>query len=251
MVDALAAGRGRRRPRGQAAEELGYTPARADDDRQPGEAEGRGDDMPKIARVIYNRLETRRRADQRHARDRRDRQLRPRAQRSARLTSRRTCAVGLAVQHLQERRPAAGPDRGAGRRRRSRRPRTRPTGDWLYYVTVEPRRPARPSSPRLRRAPDSTRRELQDVLRRPPTPADVSTRRALRRAGRPDRPLAVAGAAPGGVRRARPGLGATTPSRVGRGGLGGVPRRARTTAWRGLSLTMPLKRDGAAAASTR
>lgn len=40
------------------ADELGYTPAQVMTIASLIEAEGRGDDMPKIARVIYNRLET-------------------------------------------------------------------------------------------------------------------------------------------------------------------------------------------------
>jgi UPF0755 protein len=42
----------------QAAQRLGYTPAELMTIASLVEAEGRGDDMPKIARVIYNRLET-------------------------------------------------------------------------------------------------------------------------------------------------------------------------------------------------
>ena len=40
-----------------AAEELGYTPGELMTIASLVEAEGRGDDMPKVARVIYNRLE--------------------------------------------------------------------------------------------------------------------------------------------------------------------------------------------------
>lgn len=42
----------------EAAQRLGYTPAELMTIASLVEAEGRGDDMPKIARVIYNRLET-------------------------------------------------------------------------------------------------------------------------------------------------------------------------------------------------
>ena len=49
-------------------EELGYTPAEMMTIASLVEAEGRGDDMPKIARVIYNRLENPDNGHQRHAR---------------------------------------------------------------------------------------------------------------------------------------------------------------------------------------
>ena len=102
MVDALA-----RRPPTDAdleagAEELGYTPARADDDRQPGRGRGprrrHAQDRPGDLQPAGDR----RRADQRPAR----RSTRPSTTRSgatsASALSAEDLAVGLAVQHLRK-----------------------------------------------------------------------------------------------------------------------------------------------------
>ena len=99
------------------------------------EAEGRGDDMPKIARVIYNRLETRLRRPTGCSRStRRSTTPRPATTRRRRRPTSRP-PDRLAVQHLQVPRPAAGPIEAPGDAAIQAAP-TRRDGDWYYYVTV-------------------------------------------------------------------------------------------------------------------
>ena len=195
------------------AEELGYTPAELMTIASLVEAEGRGDDMPKVARVIYNRLET---GDETNGllADRRHRQLR-RRQRARRRADRGRPRAGLAVQHLPERR--------ACRRRRSRRPATppsrrRPTRPTATGTTTSPStsRPARPSSPRPTTSSWSTSRSCRTTARTSPkAPAEVAMRcavlgdpiahslsPALHRAGYAERrPRLALRRPPGGVRR--------------------------------------------------
>ena len=98
------------------------------------EAEGRGDDMPKVARVIYNRLETGRPRPTACSRSTRPSTTPPTTS-SARSRPRRTSSS------TRRTTPTRTP---ACRRRRSRRPATRRSqaaanpadGDWYYYVTV-------------------------------------------------------------------------------------------------------------------
>ncbi len=71
-------------------------------------------------------------------------------------------------------------------------------------------------------------------------PAEADARPPGGRARPPDRPLAVTGAAPRGLRRARPALG-LRPRRRHRGRSCAAFLDALDASWAGLSLTMPLK----------
>ena len=226
MVDALEAGRRRRRPRGRRAKRLGYTPGRADDGRQPGRRpRAGGDDMPKIARVIYNRLE----GDETNGLLQIDATVNyaPDNQKLARRRRPTTCSR-LAVQHLPQPGPAADADRGARGRRAQGGDRTRPTGGWYYYVTVNLQHRRDEVHHDLRRVPPVQGRAAAATAQ---TESDgVLSRRGrdeVRRAGRPDRPLAVAGAAPGGRTPRSAWTGPTTPQRVAEAGAG----RRSSPAW--------------------
>ena len=203
--------------------------------------------MPKVARVIYNRLEAHR--DRRSASSRSTRRsTTPSTGTSASRSTTEDLADRLAVQHLPQPRAAA--------RRRSRRPATRRSqaaanpadGDWLLLRDGQPAAPARPSSPTTYDEFLQFKDELREYCDRPRRPAEW-TRCAVRGARRPDRSLAVAGPAPGRLRRDSAWTGSTTRTGSPRAGW----RRSWpgwTASWRGLSLTMPLKREALAAAST-
>ena len=210
------------------------------------QAEGRGDDLPKVARVIYNRLESDRTPGGLPA-DRRHRQLRaqPGADRPA-DHRRDPVRLGLAVQHLHPERPAAGPDRGPGDAAIEAAP--NPADGAV--VLLRDRQPAH------RR--DQVRRDLRGVpaFKSESTSSAPRSRTAAEPAvgprrcavlGDPDRALALPGAAPGGLRRAGSGLdlrrGPRSPRRAWPSFLAGLD-----DTWRGLSLTMPLKREALRAA---
>ena len=120
-----------------AAAALGYTPQELMTVASLVQAEGRGDDMPKIARVIYNRIENPGTAGHhRQAADRRHGQLRrsattlgavPTAGRPERSTRRTTPTqnVGLPPGPIE----SPGDDAIAAAAHPA-------DGDWLYYVTV-------------------------------------------------------------------------------------------------------------------
>ena len=101
------------------------------------QAEGRGDDMPKIARVIYNRLENEPQPERGLPADRRDVNYALGRPGIAVLTDRRDrLGRGLAVQHLHAEGPAPGSDRVARATTPSTRPRNPAEGQWFFYVTV-------------------------------------------------------------------------------------------------------------------
>ena len=227
---ALAAGGRRGRPGGRRPPSSGTRPAELMIIASLVEAEGRGDDMPKIARVIYNRLDG----------------PGDKGGTNGTLGIDAAIAYGLGLSpgsteltpdQLAEDTPYntrlnAGlpptPDRGA--RRRRDRGGGQPGGRRL--VLLRHRRPLdrRDQVLRgLRRLPRGSRRvqgllrDLGPLLR---CRAGRVSGAALRRAGRPRRALAVAGAAPGGVRRARSGLVLRRAPGAG-GRPGGLPRRAR------------------------
>ena len=120
------------------AEALGYTPHEIMTIASLIEAEGRGKYRAKIARVIYNRLEIEPNPAAGLPADRRHRQLRAGPRRhQPRLPTAETSSVGT-------RRTTPTSTRGCRRDRSRRRAtsldpgraRTRRTGPWLYYVTV-------------------------------------------------------------------------------------------------------------------
>ena len=135
MVRPLAAGR-RRAPTSRAsAKELGLHPGELMTVASLVESEANRDqDRGKVARVIYNRLET----------DATNRLLQIDAtvnyalgrDLGARADHARTCEVDSPYNTRKLPRPAARSDRVAGRRGDRGGARTRPTGDWVYYVTV-------------------------------------------------------------------------------------------------------------------
>ena len=133
----------------------------------------------------------------------------------------------LAVQHLHAPRPAADARSRRRATRRSRRRRTRPTGGWFYYVTVNLRTGETKFATtydeflQLQAGARSSTARRPDALLSGATPGRAVA--PLRGPRRPDRALAVAGAAPGGVRRAGPGLDLRRRA-GGRGRAGGLPR---------------------------
>ena len=121
----------------QAAADLGYTPHEIMTIASMIEAEGRGDYKPKIARVIYNRLEIDPNPAAGLPPDRRHGQLRARQARSGRADDRGDrLRRRLAVQHLPPEGPPAGAHRGAGRGVHQGRAATPRTGPWFFYVTA-------------------------------------------------------------------------------------------------------------------
>ncbi len=252
MVDALAAGRRRRRPRGRR-----------------GRARLHAGEMMTVASLVRPRRRGEDRARSRGSSTTGSRATRPTG--CSRSTPRSTTALGQklgvalttdaaaaghAVQHLHATR--------ACRRPRSRRPATRPSprrptrrrAAWFYYVTVEPahrgdqvRRDLRRVPAVQARAAASTAQTVRRVLR----PVTTAPRRSR---------SAVGAAASSGTRsrtRSRrcctgPGTprsawtGATTPSGWPRTGWPtSSPGSTRPGA--GLSLTMPLKRTALALAA--
>ena len=207
------------------------------------EAEGRGDVQPKIARVIYNRLETtpdpaagclQIDATVNYALD----------SELGRGPDRGGPRGRLAVQHLQVPGPAAGPDRGARATRRSRPRSTRPTvpGSTTSLSTWP--------TGETKFADDydeflSSSRSCQRVLRDRVRPVLTMSRtlREVRRPGRPDRPLALAGAAPGRLRALGLDGWQYDAVRVPPAGWRAFLAGLDPATWRGLSLTMPLKRE--------
>ena len=161
----------------------GYTPQELMTVASLVQAEGRGDDMPKIARVIYNRArEPRQRHDQRPAADRRDGQLRARPPGDRRADRRtRSTRSGLAVQHLHAAGPAAGADRGPGRRgdRGGRAPGRR---RLVVLRHGQPRDRRDQVHRRLRRVPASSSRSSRTTAPPSPTAAE-RVDDALRRPG--------------------------------------------------------------------
>ena len=135
MVDRWRQAADDARPRAGAPRTLGYTPGElmtiaslveAEATRRR-HAQGRPGDLQPAG--------DRGRADLRQARDRRDRQLRARAQPRRRDSARRTSPSTRRT--TPARTPACRPARSRRRAtRRSRPPRTRPTGDWFFYVTT-------------------------------------------------------------------------------------------------------------------
>ena len=243
----LGAG-GRRTPTSRpAAEALGYTPAELMTVASLVEAEGRGDDMPKVARVIYNRLENPGDAGTNGLLEI-DATVNYAAGQQARRRSltEEDLDGRLAVQHLREPGLPPGPIEAPGDAAIAAA--ANPAdGDWFYYVTVNLDDRRDQVRRRLRRVPASTRRSCATTARPSPTAAERDARPAVRRAGRPDRPLAVAGAAPGGY--AALGLDwAYDARRVASRTGSAASSPASTTTWRGLSLTMPLKREALALA---
>ena len=120
----------------RAAEELGYTPARADDRRQPGRGRGAATrTCGKVARVIYNRLETRRRRPTGCSRSTRPSTTRSTSElgvgpddRGPRRSTRRTtptCDAGLPPGPIEA--PGDAAIEAAA---------NPAEGDWFYYVTV-------------------------------------------------------------------------------------------------------------------
>ena len=211
------------------------------------EAEGRGDDMPKIARVIYNRLENPGTAGT-------DGLLQIDATVNYAAGQRARVAVSteedlqarLAVQHLRERRACR---RGRSRRRATpRSPRRQPGRRRLVLL--------RHGQPGDRR--DQVRRDLRRV---PAVQAGAATTTARTSPKAPADRVAMRCAVLGD-----PIAHSLSPvlHRAGYAALGldweydaaRVSRRAgwrrswpgSTTTWRGLSLTMPLKREALALA---
>ena len=148
-----------------------------------------------------------------------------------------TCSGRLAVQHLQAHRAAAGADRLARARRRSRR-RCHPTARAVAVLRHDRPERARPSSPTTTQEFLKYKAEVPEYCR---TQRRAEPGAPLRRPRVADRPLALAGAAPGGVRRARAGLDLRGASRSTEATLP-ASSAGLDASWRGLSLTMPLKR---------
>ena len=116
-------------------------------------------------------------------------------------------------------------------------------GDWYYYVTVNLRTGETKFADDLRRVPELQGRAHGSTAR--PSPRRLLRPRVARCAARSWATRSRTRCRPSctGRRTPRSGLDWTYDAlRVPRGGLAGVPRRASTTDWRGLSLTMPLKR---------
>ena len=214
----LGAGRRRTPTSRRAPRELGYTPAELMTIASLVEAEGRGEDMPKIARVIYNRLENPGNASTNGLLQidatvnyALDRKLGGRAADQDRRST--TDSPYNTYKH-----PGLPPAPIEAPGRRGDRGGRAPGGRRLVLLRHgQPARPARPSSPttydEFLRYQDELRRVLRDRVR----PAAEPSADEVRGPGRPDRPLAVAGAAPG--RR--------TPRRAATGTYDAGPGRRR------------------------
>ena len=206
------------------AEELGYTPGELMIVASLVESEANRDqDRGKVARVIYNRLET----------DATNGLLQIDA--TVNYALGRDLGLALTTEDLQvdspyntRRYPGLPPGADRVARRRGDRGGGEPDrGDWVYYVTVN----LDTGETKFTDDYDEFLRYKRELRRgaRAPTAADGvpgECGTTLRGAGQPDRALAVAGAAPGGVRRAGAATGPTT-RRGRRGRAGGVRRRAR------------------------
>ena len=163
-----------------------------------------------------------------------------------------TSAVGLTAGRTSRstRRTTPARTRGCRPARSSRpattrsRPRCTPAdGPWLWYVTVN----LKTGETKFTDDYDTFhefKQEYQRVLRDRPTRAEAVATREVRGPRRPDRPLAVAGDPPGGLRGAGARrTGSTTRCRCRPAGWPAFLDGLDPAEWRGLSLTMPLKRE--------
>ena len=141
------------------------------------------------------------------------------------------------VQHLQPRRPAADADRQPGHRRHAgRRAPGRPATGCTTSTATPPGTCSSPTARRRSPGPRPSARPAAGAAgSRDGGPAGRGRRSAAGRSA----PLAVAGAAPRGLRRAAGSTGATTRSTAASDELPGV--LAERADWAGFSCTMPLK----------